>query len=135
MIRNRARACKCPPPLGCSCHGSSPPRLAGYLDSGGTYQTGTNPDPTYGGTVPAPDLYNPSTPVTWTGYDANGNWIGVTTDPATGKVTTAAAPTKTSSSSSIFPSWLHPESKWWIWAPPAIALLWLLPEITRGRRR
>jgi hypothetical protein len=26
-------------------------RLAGYLDAGGNYQDGTNPDPTYGGTV------------------------------------------------------------------------------------
>jgi hypothetical protein len=46
MIRQKTTA----PP--CACHR---PRLAGYLDTSGNYQSGTNPDPTYGGTVTAPD--------------------------------------------------------------------------------
>jgi len=49
MIHNKSTAA---PP--CACHRPRP-RLAGYLDVEGNYQTGTNPDPTYGGTVTAPD--------------------------------------------------------------------------------
>jgi hypothetical protein len=46
MIRQKTTA----PPCACP-----RPRLAGYLDNSGNYQSGTNPDPTYGGTVTAPD--------------------------------------------------------------------------------
>jgi hypothetical protein len=56
MIRNKR--CNCPGKVN---------RLAGYLDASGNYQDGTNPDPTYGGTVTAGDPLTATVPAAVTG--------------------------------------------------------------------
>jgi hypothetical protein len=77
-IRNR-NAQQCP----CSTNKRKPPRrLAGYLDSSGNYQDGTNPDPTYGGTIPAADIAPPAY-APQAGYDALGRLITPAITPAT----------------------------------------------------
>jgi hypothetical protein len=41
-------------PCPCQARARSRARIAGYLDASGTYQDGTNPDPSYGGTLNNP---------------------------------------------------------------------------------
>lgn len=45
---------KAPAPCACDRLAPSRGRLSGFLDSSGTYQDGTNPDPSYGGTLQNP---------------------------------------------------------------------------------
>jgi hypothetical protein len=94
-------------------------RLRGYIDAGGTYQDGANPDPTYGGTVPPPSYVpagNPGDYAPEAGYDRNGNFIGLDINPKTGVATTRKQPNS--------------------WTLPAIAAIGLVLLVAiSGKRR